>query len=341
MTKPVFTFFNNKGGVGKTTLVYHISWMLSELGVKTLVVDCDAQANLTAAIVPDDLLSDYLSTTDPAHGYTIYNAISPLLEGTGDIANVKTYEVTENLHLLSGDLRLSTFEDELSLQWNQALSDSSNKRAMMVLSAFWRVAQKKAEQIGAEIILFDVGPNLGAINRSVLIGTDHMIVPLAADLFSIQGLRNLGPALKKWNSGWQLRLASLTGNMTAELPLGKAKALGYIALQHQERLSRPVAAYSAWLLRIPTEYRASVGAPPSKKTFASVADDDECIALLRHYKSLMPMAQEARKPVFLLRSADGAIGSHSAAVRRAYGDFESLVRQLLSKANLTQLIESK
>ncbi len=32
-------FFNNKGGVGKTTTVYHVAWMLSELGIKTIAVD--------------------------------------------------------------------------------------------------------------------------------------------------------------------------------------------------------------------------------------------------------------------------------------------------------------
>ena len=51
MSVPTLTFFNNKGGVGKTTLVYLLSWMFSELGVKTLVVDCDPQANLTAAFL--------------------------------------------------------------------------------------------------------------------------------------------------------------------------------------------------------------------------------------------------------------------------------------------------
>ncbi len=41
-------FFNNKrGGVGKTTTVYHVAWMLSELGIKTIAIDLDPQSNLT------------------------------------------------------------------------------------------------------------------------------------------------------------------------------------------------------------------------------------------------------------------------------------------------------
>lgn len=336
MSVPTLTFFNNKGGVGKTTLVYHLSWMFSELGIKTLVVDCDPQANLTAAFIKDeDLLEDLWEKPIDDTPFTIYGAVAPLLE-TSDVSEPKTYVVNQNLRLLAGDLRLSTFEDELSLQWNQALSDSGNRRAMMVQSAFWRIAQKKATGMDAQLIIFDVGPNLGAINRSVLIGTDHVIVPLAADMFSLQGLRNLGPSLSKWKKGWQERLLKLGDKpLPQPIPNGETSPLGYIAMQHQERLSRPVKAYSAWLERMPAEYRSSLSLAKSTKVFASVKDDPECLALLRHYKSLIPMAQEARKPVFLLKSADGAIGSHAASVSQAYDDFRTLAKKILEKIDLS------
>ena len=337
MTIPTLTFFNNKGGVGKTTLVYHLSWMFSELGIKTLVVDCDPQANLTAAFIKDeDLLENLWERPLAEVPFTIYGAVAPLLE-TSDIATPKIYQVNSNLRLLAGDLRLSTFEDQLSFEWNQALSDGGgNRRAMLVQSAFWRIAQKSAGQKNAQLIIFDVSPNLGAINRSVLIGTDHVVVPLAADMFSLQGLRNLGPSLSKWKKGWQERLVKLGDKpLSQPIPTGNTSPLGYIAMQHQERLSRPVKAYSAWLERMPTEYRSSLSLPESKRIFASVKDDPECLALLRHYKSLIPLAQEARKPVFLLKSADGAIGSHAASVNQAYDDFRALAKKILSKINIS------
>jgi cellulose biosynthesis protein BcsQ len=46
MTTSVVTFFNNKGGVGKASLVYHLAWMLSELDRRVLLADLDPQANL-------------------------------------------------------------------------------------------------------------------------------------------------------------------------------------------------------------------------------------------------------------------------------------------------------
>jgi chromosome partitioning protein len=48
--------FNNKGGVGKTTLAYHLSHMLARIGYRTLAVDLDPQANLTSAFFEEDLL---------------------------------------------------------------------------------------------------------------------------------------------------------------------------------------------------------------------------------------------------------------------------------------------
>ena len=56
----------------------------------------------------------------------------------------------------------------------------------------------------------------------------------------------------------------------------------------------------------------------------SVQNDPHCLFLLKHYRSLMPMAQEAKKALFLLKPADGAIGAHVQAVRKAYMDFENL-----------------
>lgn len=337
MSIPTLTFFNNKGGVGKTTLVYHLSWMFSELGIKTLVVDCDPQANLTAAFIKDeDLLENLWERPLEEVPFTIYGAVAPLLE-TSDVAVPKIYRVNANLRLLAGDLRLSTFEDQLSFEWNQALSDGGgNRRAMLVQSAFWRIAQKSAADANAQLIIFDVGPNLGAINRSVLIGTDHVVVPLAADMFSLQGLRNLGPSLSKWKKGWHERLVKLGDKpLSQSIPDGDTSPLGYIAMQHQERLSRPVKAYGAWLERMPAEYRSSLSLPTSRRVFASVKDDPECLALLRHYKSLVPMAQEARKPVFLLKSADGAIGSHAASVTQAYDDFRALAKKILTKIDIS------
>ena len=335
MSIPTLTFFNNKGGVGKTTLVYHLSWMFSELGVKTLVVDCDPQANLTAAFLDESELLNLWNHADNKVPRTLYEAVRPLTK-VSNYALPVLEKINPNLYLLPGDLGLSAFEDELSEDWTKALGDNTKDRAMQILSAFWRIAQEKAREIGAALIVFDVGPNLGALNRSVLIGTDHVVVPLAADLFSLQGLRNLGPTLTSWRSGWNDRVQRI-GAAVGELPTGGALPIGYIALQHQQRLSRPIQAYVSWLERIPGEYRQYLLGESSNDPIPSIREDEYCLALLRHYKSLIPLAQEARKPVFKLKSADGAIGSHATAVSRAYDDFHALAEKILAEIGIDPL----
>jgi cellulose biosynthesis protein BcsQ len=327
---PVLTFFNNKGGVGKTTLAYHLSWMFGEMGLRILTVDLDPQANLTSAFLDVDQLVEIWEET-PDRPNTIFRCIQPLLE-VGDIRVAEGVQVTREISLIPGDLALSGFEDELSNQWPASMGDANLVRPFKVLTAFWQVMQAAATAHDADLILIDVGPNLGAINRSALIASDAVLIPLGADLFSLQGLRNLGPTLRSWRSLWKKRVDNW-GNPTIDLPAGSMQPLGYIAQQHGVRLSRPVKAYNRWLNRMPLEYRQSVLG--NKTDQAPAIDQDlDCLAMLKHYHSLIPMAMEARKPIFLLKSADGAIGAHSYAVQDAYKDYRALAKKILARMEL-------
>lgn len=91
--------------------------------------------------------------------------------------------VPTKMPMLPGDLALSGFEDLLSTEWPNCLGNQNLYRAFRVLTAFWQVMQLGARQCGADVVLVDVGPSLGAINRSALIATDFLVVPLGADLF--------------------------------------------------------------------------------------------------------------------------------------------------------------
>ena len=233
----------------------------------------------------------------------------------------------ERLSLIVGDLSLSSAEDELSSQWPGCLD--RQPRAFRVISALWRIMQKAAATDGADIILVDVGPNLGALNRAVLVATDYVAVPLAADLYSLQGLRNLGPTLKTWRDGWAERRSR---NPISELniPMGTMRPIGYVVQQHSIRLSRPVIAYDVWLNQIPEEYAQNLLEQSEGPYAPSPAKDPNSLAMVKHYRSLVPMSQEAHKPIFNLTTADGALGSHAVAAKNAYGDFKELATAILS-----------
>ena len=327
MNAPVLTFFNNKAGVGKTSLVYHLAWMFSDLGKRVLAIDLDPQANLTSAFIEEDRLETLICA--PGNASTVSSCLQPVLEGSGTILQPALEHLTDTLSLIAGDLSLSSYEQELSQEWPKCLD--RNPRAFLVTAAFWQLMQRGAREINADIILADVGPNLGAINRAAMVATDYVVVPLSPDLFSLQGLEHVGPTLRDWRENWLQRLERAP-DQVKPLPHGGMRPIGYIVLQQSVRLDRPVSAYEKWIYRIPQEYHQAVLAddclPPSIET------DAENIAQLKHYRSLMPMAQEARKPIFHLKPADGAIGSHMAAVQNVRSDFEALARNIARRIGL-------
>lgn len=315
--------FNNKGGVGTTTLAYHLAHMLARLGYPVVAADLDPQANLTSAFFDEERMERLWQGEGP----TILSAVDPLIRGIGDVGLVSATSVAERLWLLPGNLGLSRFEDGLSEAWPKCfIGDEASLRRT---SAFHRVMRHAADEVGAVAVIIDVGPNLGAINRAALLAADHLLIPLAADLFSLQGLRNLGPAVRTWRQNWQEQAVPRAPAGLDILP-GIMEPLGYVVLQHAVRLDRPVKAYERWLGRIRPEFSSSVlGTDDGDTTI-----DPYSLGSLRNYRSLMPMAQDARKPMFDLRPADGALGSHGRLVQICFDEFKAFAEQVAERAAL-------
>lgn len=326
MTVPILTFFNNKGGVGKTSLLYHLAWMYADLGLNVIAADLDPQSKLAIMFLDEDRLESLWG--EDGQRKTIYGALRPLLEGAGDIASPHIENLTDRLALVVGDIALSSAEDELSGQWSACLD--RQPRAFRVISAIWRILQNAANERDAEMILVDVGPNLGALNRAALVAADYVVVPLAADLYSLQGLRNLGPTLQDWRDGWEERRPR-NPVPAINVPDGGMRPIGYVVQQHGVRLGRPVKAYDKWVNRMPAEYAENVLRVRDNTPIRSPNMDDNCLATVKHYRSLVPLAQEARKPIFKLTAADGAVGGHASAARAASDDFGNLAKRIAER----------
>ncbi len=319
-------------------MIYHLAWMFASLHKRVVIFDLDPQSNLTAAFLNEDEIEGIWNQQN--QGSTIYNCVRPLA-GVSDIAEPVLQKITTDLHLLPGDVGLSDYEDLLSEAWPSSMGDTNLYRPMRILSSFWQVMQMAADKVQAEIILVDIGPNLGAINRSVLVATDYVAIPLGADLFSLQGLKNLGPTLRTWKNLWRKRLENWKGSNEAVsftdffLPQGKMQPIGYLCQQHGVRLDRPVKAYDKWVQRIPEVYCKHVLDDVLNNIEQDVVVERHCLATVKHYRSLIPMAQEHRKPIFNLTSADGAIGSHANAVQDAKQDFKQLAFKIAERMGIT------
>lgn len=322
-------FFNNKGGVGKTSLVYHLAWMFADRGLPVVAVDLDPQANLTSMFLDEDRLETLW--LDDKHPDTIYGAVQPILKGVGDIAEPHLEAIVDKLGLAIGDLGLSRFEDKLSDAWPRC--HNRDEAAFRAMTAFHRVIERVAAKQGAELVLIDVGPNLGAINRAAMIAAEHIVLPLAPDLFSLQGLQNLGPTLRQWREAWTELLGKAPRDEDLSLPKGEMRPIGYVVMQHGIRDSRPVKAYKRWMDKIPGIYRSEV----LDETYSSLPEtavDPYCLATFKHYRSLVPMAREAHKPMFFLKPADGAIGSHVEAAQSCYREFKQLAGKIAASVGI-------
>jgi len=235
--------FNHKGGVGKTTLTVNIGAALALLKKTVLLVDSDPQCNLTSYLFEDNVIDQFLDESDSPQGETIWSALKPIIEGTGNIADIPTGK-TANMYILPGDIRLAEFELELAEFWNNCFQRKA--RAFRGTTSLSRLVDDHARSVKAHFVFYDTGPNIGPLNRAILLDCDFFIVPGACDLFSVRALKTLGHMLSEWIDQWET-ITKLASSKTPLLP-GKPKFLGYILQGFK--------VYGHGMARTPSKYRA-------------------------------------------------------------------------------------
>jgi cellulose biosynthesis protein BcsQ len=218
------TVFNHKGGVGKTTLTYNIAAQLAVSGKRILLVDSDPQCNVTAYVIDGDVLDDLLDRSDYQDGRTVWSALKPIAEATGNLKFVEPIEVSQNLYLVPGDIRVSDFEEELNDFWRQCLQ--RKRRGFTGTMALSEVVNTICLQHDIDFVFYDSGPNIGPLNRVILLDCDHFIVPVACDLFSVRALKTLGRTLYTWITQWEI-IRELAPEDMNVLP-GRPNFLGYV-----------------------------------------------------------------------------------------------------------------
>lgn len=217
--------FNHKGGVGKTTLTVNIAAALADAGKKVLLVDSDPQCSLSSYLVEAAVLDDLLDRSDSDGGETLWSALKPIVEATGGVKQIEAVERSTNVFLLYGDLRLADFEQELGQMWTEALQRKpKGYRGTTALSC---LVNELSARHDIDFVFYDCGPNIGPLNRVILLDCDHFIVPAALDEFSVRALKTLGLSLETWIRTWSTIL-DLAPDGIYLLP-GKPRFLGYIA----------------------------------------------------------------------------------------------------------------
>lgn len=338
-------FFNNKGGVGKTTLVANLAAELAiNFELKVLVIDADPQCNLTQYVLEEEDSIKIYSDVNGDFG-SIYSIIRPLSLGKGYESQLPVQSSKNfGFDVIIGDPRLALQEDLLANDWRDARG--GGMRGIRTTYVFADVV-RKAKQMGYDFVFFDMGPSLGAINRSILLAVDCFVVPMSIDIFSRWAVRNIGTTVAHWQK--ELRTGISLAEDPSELPeagqLPPLRFLGYVTQQHKERTKleeditlieteengkteieiefssvrrkRIVQAYEDINAQFPREIAESL------KAFYGRRKMNPHLGNIRHLGSLAPMSQSQHTPMISIRGK----GSYTQLRKQARDIYRDIARR--------------
>ncbi|WP_340076814.1 ParA family protein [Leptobacterium sp. I13] len=316
------SIFNHKGGVGKTTLTYNLSYALESKGKKVLLIDADAQCNLTSIALSDaDLQNVYQNG-----GYSLKDALGQLLSGAGDIQIGDPITLTTNISLIPGHIEITDYESQLNTAWNECFTGL--ERGFRTHSAIHRLSEQIGRSLNVDYIIYDLGPNVGPLNRSLILSSDHFVVPVVPDQFSLMAIGSVGKSISKWYTDWQTAKQRVPANLTFNIQNGEPKFIGYISQQFNISRGRPTQAFEHWEQQIPNEIQTKmINVLPNNLIIDGVTND---LPSVKNYHSLVPAAQTNNKPIFNLNPPEINAG-HMGKVRDCRADFESLAEEIINR----------
>lgn len=349
------SIFNNKGGVGKTTLSFHLAHILTARGKRVLMVDADPQCNLTLYCLPQTKIIDiwdqedaYITNFQNATKQSTENQIEALyqqprslhfyLKPAQDGVETDTHHdaqpvaLRDNLHLVPGRLTFHEFEEELVFNWQGLFSEKP--MSVRLATSVRRLASELDTKYHYDYVIIDTSPSLGRLNRLLVSTSDIFLIPCTPDLFSLYGIRNIGGALRQWKEEYYKLTLLLEDYNLKKFPPDSAKFAGYVILNARKRsdssnswqLSKAAYRYAQ---KIPDYIRKHI----PDETTASVKDAGPIggTAIMHSHASMPSVSQQHHVPIWEVPNETNpndddyysVMGSRTAyeATLRKYHDF--------------------
>lgn len=310
-------FFNHKGGVSKTTSVFHIGWMLASQGKRVVLVDCDPQCNLTGLVL-DYSHSEEYPYEEKGKALNIRDGLAPAFEARPvplKPVELQLVAACPGLYVLPGHVGLAEYESQLAIA--HELSTSLAALQNIPGSLRWLI-DLTAKSVDADFVFVDMSPSLGALNQNLFTTSDAFVIPMAPDFFSAMALRSLSRILPKWNA-WSTRAGEQPTLQESAYPWPNKtpKYVGSIVQNYRIRSrdgkkAAPTQAYQKWFDALLTVKGENLIPSLSEANLLlDAASYDNAAAKLGDFlievpdfNSLIAISQSLSKPVFDLTRDD-------------------------------------
>lgn len=356
----IISVFNNKGGVGKSTLGYHLAHALSEQGIKTLMVDLDPQSNLSLQCLSPETLEKMWQEEEPyiqdfqgamedstesydkfiSQPRSIHCLLKPIEDGVFDKFSLGAiHEIKDNLGIIPGRLSLHTFEDKIAKSWSEAFM--GEPQAIRLITSIRNLCLEAAKKHGYQVAIIDTSPSLGILNKVIISTSTGFFVPCMPDMFSTFGITNIGMALKMWKTQFDTMYSLLTDKKRAAFPNEFVKFLGftiYNAKRYagQNELDLAAAHYS-YVKRLPQIIHNNIpNECYSHLTEEQIKAPIGGKSVMHSHNTLPSMAQKYRHPIWEvpeltnLESADkGTISGNRMMYKDKQQGYHEFARDLL------------